>query len=120
MKIRRFEIEDEQAIIELWTRCGLTRPWNDPHKDIARKLTVHPEMFLLAMDEGKIVGSVMAGFEGHRGWINDLAVAPEYRRRGIARAMMQQAEEILKAAGCPKINLQVRAGNSEAMAFYKA
>ncbi len=120
MEIREFQIEDEQAVIDLWTRCGLIRPWNDPHKDIQRKLHVRPDLFLVGVSGGRIVAAVMAGYEGHRGWINYLAVAPDERRRGLARAIMAEAERRLRDAGCPKINLQIRRSNLEAVAFYEA
>ena len=68
---------------------------------------------------GRIVGTVMAGYDGHRGWINYLAVDEEQRRRGIGRALMAAAEEELVALGCPKVNLQIRTGNAEALAFYE-
>ena len=70
MKIRAFKPEDESAVVALWDACELTRPWNDPHKDIARKLAVQPELFFVGEDEHEIVASVMAGYEGHRGWVN--------------------------------------------------
>lgn len=119
MEIRPFEPADEDAVIALWERCGLTRPWNDPRKDIRRKLEVRPDLFLVGMRAGEVVATVMAGYEGHRGWINYLAVAPEHRREGLGRAMMAEAERLLREAGCPKINLQVRAGNEAALAFYR-
>jgi ribosomal protein S18 acetylase RimI-like enzyme len=120
LRIRIFSAEDEAAVVDLWRRCGLTRPWNDPHQDIRRKQQVQPEGFLVAEEEGGvIVGSVMAGYDGHRGWINYLAVSPERRRCGIGRRLMADAERRLLAGGCPKINLQVRAGNAEAQAFYE-
>lgn len=120
MRIRPYEARDEAALIGLWTRCGLTRAWNDPKKDIARKLTVQPELFLVGELDGAIVASVMAGYEGHRGWINYLAVDPDARRRGLGRAIMAHAEDALLARGCPKINLQVRTTNAEVLAFYRA
>jgi ribosomal protein S18 acetylase RimI-like enzyme len=120
MTIRPYRIEDEPAVIDLWTRCDLTRPWNDPRKDIARKMMVNPELFLVAEDDaGKVIGTTMAGYEGHRGWINYLAVNPDSRRRGIARSLMDEAERLLRAAGCPKINLQVRNTNVDVIAFYQ-
>ena len=97
----------------------MTRPWNDPRKDIARKLRVNPEWFLVAEAAGAVVGSVMAGYEGHRGWINYLAVDPARRRAGLGRALMAAAEQQLRTAGCPKINLQVRPDNRAAIAFYE-
>jgi ribosomal protein S18 acetylase RimI-like enzyme len=119
MLIRAFQLSDEQAVIELWHRCALTRAWNDPRKDIARKLRVNPEMFLVGEIDGRIVATAMAGYDGHRGWINYLAVDPDRQRKGLARSIMQEAERLLRAAGCPKINLQVRSSNSEAIEFYR-
>jgi ribosomal protein S18 acetylase RimI-like enzyme len=106
-------------VIGLWRSCDLIRPWNDPNKEIARKLRVNPEWFLVAALGEEIVGSIMIGYEGHRGWINYLAVAAPFRRHGIGAQLMQKAETILRAVGCPKINLQVRVGNeSELSRFY--
>jgi ribosomal protein S18 acetylase RimI-like enzyme len=120
MKIRPCHLADTQTVIDLWQRCDLVRPQNDPMKDIRRKLSIQPEMFLLADIDGQVVGTIMAGYEGHRGWINYLATAPEFRRRGIARALMDEAERLLRIAGCPKINLQVRATNTAILDFYRA
>jgi ribosomal protein S18 acetylase RimI-like enzyme len=119
MDIRCFAPEDEPAVVALWQRCGLTRPWNDPHRDIRRKLRVRPDLFLVGVLDGALVGTVMAGYEGHRGWINYLAVDPRHQRRGLGRALMLEAERLLRQSGCPKINLQVRTGNQEAIAFYR-
>jgi ribosomal protein S18 acetylase RimI-like enzyme len=96
------------------------RPWNDPWKDIERKLRVAPHLFLVALDGDVIVGSVMAGYEGHRGWINYLAVDPSRRRKGLGTRLMRAAEQLLLDSGCPKINLQVRSENADALAFYRA
>jgi ribosomal protein S18 acetylase RimI-like enzyme len=116
--VRPFRTEDTDAVIALWQATGLVRPWNDPQKDIARKLRVNPEWFLVAERAGKVVACVMVGYEGHRGWINYLAVEPELQGEGIGRALMEEAERILRAAGCPKINLQVRRTNHDVIAFY--
>src|SRR5262245_37133406 len=113
MLIRPFDPADEAAVIALWQRCGLTRPWNDPRKDIARKMAVRPDLFLVGEIDGVIVATVMAGYEGHRGWVNYLGVDPERRREGLGRAIMERVEELLRESGCPKINLQVRASNVE-------
>lgn len=119
MLIREFDRGDEEAVVSLWEACELTRPWNDPCLDIERKLAHSPELFLVAVIDGVVVGSVMAGFDGHRGWINYLAVHPGQRRQGRGRSLMDAAEERLTALGCPKINLQVREGNQAACAFYE-
>ncbi len=119
MTIRPYRTTDETALIALWQACDLIRPQNDPRKDIARKLRVNPEWFLVGEWDGQIVAGVMAGYEGHRGWINYLAVDPARRRAGLGRAMMAEAERLLRAAGCPKINLQVRTSNLDAISFYQ-
>ena len=118
--IRPYEAADEAAVIALWHACGLTRAWNDPHRDIARKLTVQPELFLIATTGAGPVATVMVGFDGHRGWVNYLAVAPSHRYQSIGRVLMREAERLLTALGCPKLNLQVRSTNVEVLAFYRA
>lgn len=120
MQIRPYTPADETAVIALWQRCELTRPWNDPRKDIERKLTVQPELFVVGERQGQIVATAMAGFDGHRGWINYLAVSPEVQKKGLGRQLMTHVEQALTAMGCPKLNLQVRAGNAQALAFYQA
>ncbi len=119
MHIRPFHPNDESAVVDLWARCGLTRPWNDPHQDIARKLAVRPDLFLVAEADDAVIGTVMVGYDGHRGWINYLGVDPACRRRGVGRALMAEAERLLRLEGCPKINLQVRTGNTEVIEFYR-
>jgi ribosomal protein S18 acetylase RimI-like enzyme len=120
MEIRTFRTDDEPSVIALWESCGLVRPWNNPRKDIARKLAVRPDLFLVGIVDGRIVATAMAGYEGHRGWINYVAVAPDEQRRGLGRAIMKEVESRLHAAGCPKINLQVRSSNTEVIDFYRA
>ena len=119
MQIRPFQPADEAAVIALWEECGLTRPWNDPHKDIARKLAVQPELFLVGMLDDAVMASVMAGYEGHRGWMNYLAVAPRHRGRGFGRALVEHVERLLLERGCPKVGLLVRNSNKEAAEFYR-
>ena len=119
MDIRPFEDADEPAVIQLWKRCGLLRPWNDPHKDIARKKRVQRELFVVGTIDGQIVAAAMAGYDGHRGWINYLAVDPAHQRQGVAAALMADLEGKLRAMGCAKINLQIRRDNLEAIAFYE-
>jgi ribosomal protein S18 acetylase RimI-like enzyme len=119
LTIRPYQPADEPAVIDLWRRCELIRPTNDPHKDIQRKLRVRPDLFLVGILDGKLVASVMAGYEGHRGWLNYVAVDPTCRRRGLGCAILTEAQRLLAAAGCPKINLQVRATNQSAIEFYR-
>lgn len=118
MKIRSFTIEDEKAVIELWQKCDLVRSWNNPRADIVRKLKVNPELFVVGVLDGKIIAAAMGGYEGHRGWVNYLAIDPSYQRKGFGRQIMQDIEKRLLALGCPKISLQVRNGNTQALEFY--
>ncbi len=120
VEIRDYHCDDEESLMKLRQRCGLTRPWNNPQLDIARKLEGQPDWLLVAVMDDRIVASVMVGYDGHRGWIHYLAVAPEQQRAGIGQAMMAEGEHRLRAIGCPKINLQVRADNTEAVAFYRS
>ena len=120
LDIRSFDVADTDAVIALWHAAGLTRPWNDPHQDIERKLLVQPELFLVAVDADAIAGTVMAGYDGHRGWLYYLATDPERRGEGIARALVAVAEERLVAMGCPKVQLMVRPDNEGARGFYDA
>jgi len=117
LAVRPYHSSDEAAIIQLWRDCGLTRPWNDPVKDIARKLTVQPDLFLVGEADGVIVGTLMGGYDGHRGWINYLAVSPAHQRRGYATVLMRAVERKLLEMGCPKINLLIRSGNVAVQGF---
>ena len=118
--IRTFHPDDTAGVISLWKVCELTRPWNNPELDIQRKLSVNDDLFLVADDDGQIVGSIMGGYEGHRGWINYLAVDPSLQKHGLGRDLMDAVETRLLNKGCPKINLQVRTGNDAVIAFYEA
>ena len=120
MSIRAFDPAETDTVIALWHACGLVRPWNDPRKDIARKLLVQPELFLVLEEEGRVAGTAMVGFDGHRGWVYYLAVDPELRGRGFGGRLMAEAERLLIDLGCPKLNLQVRAGNEAVTGFYDA
>ena len=119
MKIRAYQPKDEPAVIALWRECGLTRPWNDPHRDIARKLTEQPELFLVGISEEEVVATAMVGFDGHRGSVYYLAVAPKLQRQSFGRMLMQEAERLLIARGCPKLKLQLRCSNADAAGFYR-
>lgn len=132
MLVRTFRDGDGPAVIRLWDACGLLRPWNDPERDVARKRAVADGLFLVGVEpaapvrpddpappDAPIVASAMVGYDGHRGWVNYLAVDPARRGRGHGRALMAEAERRLLALGCPKLNLQVRADNAAAIAFYE-
>ena len=115
-----FEPGETEAVVALWRKCGLVVPWNDPYGDIERKRGHQPEWCLVARAGEVVVGTVMAGFDGHRGWLNYLAVEPAMRHEGMGRALVEAAERRLRALGCPKINLQIRSTNREVIAFYRA
>ncbi len=117
--IRPFQTEDEASVVSLWQLCELTVPWNNPYKDIARKLKVQPELFLVGMLDSLLIATVMGGYDGHRGWINYLAVHPDFQGQGYAQQVMENVESELRKRGCPKINLQIRSGNARVMAFYQ-
>ena len=118
--IRLFLDTDTDAVIALWQACELTRAWNNPEKDIERKLAVDDDLFLVAETQGNVIGSVMGGYDGHRGWINYLAVNPGQRKQGLGKQLMLAVEQRLLDLGCPKINLQIRTGNEAVMEFYRA
>jgi len=123
--IRPYRDTDRPAVVAIWERCGLTRPWNDPGRDIARKQAVDDGLFLVAVHSGDavgdeaVVGSAMFGYDGHRGWVNYLAVDPDHQGQDIARTLMDRGEEMLIRLGCPKLNLQVRSDNRNAIAMYR-
>ncbi len=119
LEVRQFVEADRAAVITLWETCDLLRPWNDPDRDIDRKIAHDPDGFLIGESGGRIVAAAMAGYDGHRGWINYLAVDPEIGGSGIGRTMMEAAESHLLGLGCPKINIQVRGSNADAIAFYE-
>ena len=118
MQIRTFKTADEAAVVALWQHCDLVRPWNDPHADIRRKLTTQPELFFVGQCDAGLVATAMTGFDGHRGWVNYLAVDPGHRNKGYGRLLMAHVERTFHALGCPKVNLQIRTSNQAATAFY--
>ena len=111
---------DRDAVVALWRAAGLTRPWNDPAADFALALANPTSTILLARDGAAVIGCVMVGFDGHRGWVYYLASEPARRGEGIGRALMAAAEDWLRARGCPKIQLMVRTDNAAAQGFYAA
>ena len=120
MQIREYKEKDEKAVIDLWFKCDLVVPWNNPKQDIERKLKVNPELFLVGLVDEKVVASVMGGYEGHRGWINYLAVDPDCQNSGYGKVLMDEIETRITAIGCPKVQLQVRTSNKKVIDFYKS
>ena len=112
--------DDIDAIVGLWTRCGLTRPWNDPRADIALARRGDNAALLAGRDQGEIVAAVMVGHDGHRGWFYYLAVDPVAQRRGFGRAMVEAAEQWLSRHGIDKAMLMIRPDNERVRAFYEA
>ncbi|MRT13299.1 GNAT family acetyltransferase [Enterobacteriaceae bacterium RIT711] len=119
MEIRVFRQDDFEEVITLWERCDLLRPWNDPEMDIERKLNHDADLFLVAEVGGEVVGSLMGGYDGHRGSAYYLGVHPEYRGRGIANALLSRLEKKLIARGCPKIQIMVREENELVIGMYE-
>ena len=117
--LRSYRPGDHEALVSLWSICELTRPWNNPHRDIDRKLARDGDNLLLLEEGGQLIASGMVGYEGHRGWVNYLAVHPDHRRQGLGRLLMDVAERRLRDLGCAKVNLQVRASNETATEFYR-
>lgn len=108
------------AVVRLWQATGLTRPWNDSARDFDTALANPTSTVLLAWADDALAGSVMAGFDGHRGWVYYLAVAPDLAKRGIGKALMEAAEDWLRGAGCARLRLMVRGDNLAARGFYQA
>lgn len=117
--VRPYASGDEGAVVALWGACELLRPWIDPRREITIKLRHQPDGFWVAEADDEVVGTVVAGFDGRRGWLNYLAVAPAWRRRGLGAALVGVAERDLAGRGCPKVNLQVRHDNAAVVAFYE-
>ncbi|WP_180084369.1 MULTISPECIES: GNAT family acetyltransferase [unclassified Acinetobacter] len=117
--IRPYLETDLDDVIALWELCDLTRPWNNPEIDIFRKLAQRDQLFLLAVKDDQLIATVMGGYDGHRGWVNYLAVHPHFQRNGVATALIQQLEKRLIALGCPKLQLLIRQDNIDVQNFYE-
>lgn len=117
--IRPFILNDTEQVINLWRECCLLFPGNDPYNDIRLKTAFQPDLFIVGIIEEKIAATLMAGYDGHRGWLNYLGVLPEYQRYGFGNKMVLHAISLLKSLECPKINLQVRNTNLGVIEFYK-
>jgi ribosomal protein S18 acetylase RimI-like enzyme len=109
---------DVEQVVELWRACGLVRPWNDPHVDIADARAGDTSTILVARADGRVTASAMAGHDGHRGWLYYVAVAPELQSTGLGRAAVVAAEAWLVARGARKIQLMVRTTNTDVLGFY--
>lgn len=118
MDIRVFNESDRQGVIALWELCELIRPWNDPDKDIDRKVSYQSNLFLVGTVNATVVASAMAGYDGHRGSVFYLAVHPEYQGKGLGAQLMAKIEDLLTEMGCPKINIVIRSSNARVLAFY--
>ncbi len=118
-EIVRYRPEFQDAVVDLWRKCNLIVPQNDPVEGIRKKLDFQPDLFFIGLLDGKVIGSIMVGYEGHRGWMNYLAVTPEFQRRGYGKKLVQKAVDELKRIGCLKLNLQVRRSNTSVIDFYK-
>lgn len=118
-KIVKYKSEHQDAVVDLWRKCNLIVPQNDPVEDIQKKLDFQPELFLVAVLDDNVIGSVMVGYEGHRGWLNYLAVLPDHQKRGYGRKLVERALDELRKLGCLKVNLQVRRNNVSVIDFYK-
>jgi ribosomal protein S18 acetylase RimI-like enzyme len=112
--------DDVATVIALWQACGLTRPWNDPAADIALARRRPNSTILIGRDGGTIVATAMVGYDGHRGWVYYVATDPDRRAKGFGHAIMNAAEDWLRAAGIPKLQLLVRPENAEVAAFYQS
>jgi len=117
--IRKYEEKDEEQIVNLWKQCNLIVPQNDPHEDIKKKIEFQPNLFFIGTVNNEVVASIMVGYEGHRGWINYMAVLSEYQNKGFGCQLVNKAIDELKKLGCLKVNLQVRENNKDVIEFYE-
>ena len=120
LHIRPYHSDDAEQVIDLWHRCDLLRHGISPQEEIRRKVALQPELFTVGIIEGQVVATVMAGYEGRRGWLNYVAVSPDYQRQGIGRKMVENAVAQLRETGCPKVNLQIVASNQVVVGFYES
>ena len=120
--IRTATLNDISAITQIWDECKLTRPWNNPSDDIKNALTTPTSTILLLLDKDKheIIGTVMTGYDGHRGWIYYLAVKTEYQKQGYGKKLVEEAENWLKVRNVPKVNLMIRNTNKAVKKFYES
>jgi ribosomal protein S18 acetylase RimI-like enzyme len=118
--VRQARLEDTKAIIAIWDECKLTRPWNNPNDDIKNALSTNTSTILLLQLSNEVIGTVMVGYDGHRGWIYYLAVRAEFQKNGYGKILVQEAENWLKKQNVPKVNLMIRNANEAVKEFYHA
>jgi ribosomal protein S18 acetylase RimI-like enzyme len=118
ISIRTFQESDRASTISLWQASDLTRPWNDPDKDIDRKIQFQPDLFFVGEVDSQVIASAMAGYDGHRGSVYYLAVLPEFQGKGYGQTLMAHIESTLAELGCPKLNIVVRTTNEKVLGFY--
>ena len=115
-----FKDKYRSQVIDLWEQCNLIKYWNDPDKDINRKLKVNDNLFLIVEFNKIIIGSAMAGYDGHRGSVYYLSIGPKYQNKGVGKILMKEIEKRLISIGCPKINIFIRNSNIEVKEFYQS
>ena len=120
LNIRTYQHSDMEDVIRIWKECALIRSWNNPKLDIQRKVKTQNDLFFVAELSNRIIATAMFGYDGHRGWLNYFAVLPQFQKSGYGKQLLEFGEKILFDKGCPKINLQIRADNKEAINFYNA
>jgi ribosomal protein S18 acetylase RimI-like enzyme len=118
-EIVKYKPAFQSVVVDLWKKCGLIVPQNNPVQDIRKKIDFQPDLFFVALLNDNVIGSIMVGYEGHRGWLNYLAVLPEHQSHGYGRKLVEKAVYELEKLGCVKINLQVRRSNVSVVEFYK-
>lgn len=120
MKIRTYKDSDKNLVISLWKKVFNPRkPHNNPKIAINMKIKQNDGLFFVAEENNQIIGTIIAGFDGHRGWLYSLALHPQHRRKGIGSKLVKKAIEELKKLGCLKVNLQINSDNDEVVEFYK-
>ena len=120
MQIKEANLDNIEEIINIWEECNLTRPWNNPNDDIKNAILNSTSTILLLCNENRIIGTVLVGFDGHRGWVYYLAVAKEFQKMGFGKTLVFEAEKWLKANNVPKMNLMIRTANIKVKEFYES
>lgn len=120
MKIRTYKTSDKNSVISLWKKVfNPQKPHNDPKTAIDMKTKHNDGLFFIAKENNQVIGTIIAGFDGHRGWLYSLALHPQHRRKGIGSKLVKKAIGELKKLGCLKVNLQINSDNDEVVEFYK-